>query len=346
MRIGELGKGLRALEVSEERSLAGRAAGFLYLTGALTVPLLLVLPGVEVESPAAVLTCSSISMLWGILCLTVIRWPTVNPLVSHFSNAMGLALTAVTVWATGGADSPARFYLLFVVVYASWFYPPKEAVPYLVACVVLLLVPLAYDPNAVDAGLLAETVILAPAFLLLGGLIIGGKSVMVELSRHDPLTGLVNRRVFDQQLGGSLTGRGSPRFGLMLCDLVSFKEVNDRHGHPEGDRVLRETAGALQATVRAGDVVARLGGDEFAVVVDGADDQTMSALAERLRDALRTRGDTLGLPDFELEASIGWAIYPADAESGKSLVAHADEALRCDKRANGERGAPSAAVAG
>jgi diguanylate cyclase (GGDEF)-like protein len=342
MRFAEVGSGLRSLEVDEERELAGKVAGLLYLTAAATVPLLLVMPGVDVDSAAAVLACSGYSVVWGVLCLTVIRWPTVHPLISHFSNAMGLVLTAITVAATGGADSPARFYLLFVVVYASYFYPPKEAVPHLLGCVAVLLLPLAYDPHAVDAGLLAETMVLAPAFLALGALIMAGKQVMVELSRHDPLTGLLNRRVFEQRLGGSLDGRSGRHFGLMLCDLVSFKSVNDRHGHPEGDRVLRETAAALQASVRTGDVVARLGGDEFAVVVAGADDPTMRALASRLRAALRDYGAKLGLGDFELEASIGWAVFPTDATSGKELVAHADQALRDDKHSNGARGEAAA----
>ena len=329
-KLNEAVRGLRALEVSEERELAGRVAGLLYLTGAFTVPLLLLLPGVDVDSAAAVLAASGFSLVWGVACLLVIPWPTVNPLVSHLSSGMGLPLTAITMAGTGGADSPARFYLLFIVFYASYFYPPREAIPHLVGCIAVLLLPLAYDPDAVGSGLLAELVVLAPAFLVLGGLIMAGKQVMLVLSRHDPLTGLVNRRAFEQRLEHSLDGRGR-RFGLMLCDLDSFKSVNDRHGHPEGDRVLRETATALLATVRGDDVVARLGGDEFAVVVDDADDRTMTALAERLRTELRRAGESLGLSGYELGASIGWAIYPGDGASGRDLVVLADEALRREK---------------
>jgi diguanylate cyclase (GGDEF)-like protein len=334
-RLTEAVRGLRALEVTEERELAGRVAGLLYLTAAVTVPLLLVMPGMHVDSVPAALAASGFSLLWGLACLLWIPWPTVHPLVSHLSSAMGLPLTAITMAATGGAESPARFYLLFIVFYASYFYPPREAFPHLIGCIAVLLVPLAYDSNAVQSGLLAETLVLAPAFLVLGGLIMGGKDVMLVLSRHDPLTGLVNRRVFEQRLVSSVDGRASGRFGLMLCDLDSFKSVNDRHGHPEGDRVLRQTAMALQATVRAGDIVARVGGDEFAVVVDGADDRTMSALAERLRAELARAGRQLGLNGFELEASIGWALYPGDGSSGQDLVARADEALRREKGLGG-----------
>jgi diguanylate cyclase (GGDEF)-like protein len=257
---------------------------------------------------------------------------TVSPLVSHLSSGMGLPLVAVTMAATGGAESPARFYLLFIVFFASYFYPPREAIPHLVGCIAVLLLPLVYDPDAIESGLLAETLVLAPAFLVLGGLIMGGKQVMLTLSREDPLTGLVNRRVFEQRLEHSLDGRGCRQFGLMLCDLDSFKSVNDDHGHPVGDQVLREAAAALRATVRSNDVVARVGGDEFAVVVDEADDHTMSALAERLRLELRRASGELGLSGYDLEASIGWAIYTGDGGSGRDLVALADEALRREKQ--------------
>ncbi len=332
VRLNQPFRGLRALEVAEERELAGRVAGLLYLTAAATVPLLLIIPGTPVESTAAVLACSAFGLIWGVACLVLIPWQTINPLVSHLSSGMGLPLTAIGMAATGGADSPARFYLLFIVFYASYFYPPREAIPHLLGCIAVLLLPLAYDSDAVESGLLAELLVLGPAFLVLGGLIMGGKQVMLELSRHDPLTGLVNRRAFEQRLEDSFVGRGCRQFGLMLCDLDSFKSVNDLHGHPEGDRVLREAAAALQATVRAGDVVARLGGDEFAVVVDGADDRAMSALAERLREQMRSAGAKLGLNGYQLETSIGWAIYPGDAASGRDLVVLADEALRREKR--------------
>lgn len=120
----------------------------------------------------------------------------------------------------------------------------------------------------------------------------------------------------------------------MLCDLDSFKAVNDRHGHPQGDRVLRQAAEVLKATVRNADVAARVGGGDFAIVVDGADERTMSALADRLRSELREAGDGLGLDGYKLEASIGWAIYPGDASCGEDLVAQADEALRKHKLFN------------
>jgi diguanylate cyclase (GGDEF)-like protein len=332
-------KGLRALQVAEERELAGRVAGLLYLVGAATVILLLLVPGVETSEWTIVLAISAVAAAWGLLCLFVIPWRRVNPLLSHLSSGLGLPLTAVAMAATGGADSPARFYLLFIVFYASYFYPPREAIPHLVGCIAVLLLPLTYDSNAVDQGLLGETLVLVPSFFVLGGLIMGGKRIMLELARHDALTGLMNRRAFGERLEEGLRRRRrSDSFGLLLCDLDDFKEVNTRHGHPGGDRALCEAATALRAAVRDGDLVARLGGDEFAIVATAADDEGMAALAERVRAELREANERLGLSDRELSASFGWALFPKDAESSEGLVACADLALRNAKEAGQQAG--------
>lgn len=324
-------RGLRALEVVEERELAGRVAGLLYLIAGVTVSLLLLVPGTDTEHWLVVLGLAAFSVVWGLVCLFLIPWRRVHPLLSHLSSAMGLPLTAIAMAATGGAESPARFYLLFIVVYASYFYPPREAIPHLVGCVAVLLLPLAYDSNAVDGGLLGETLVLTPSFFILGALIMGGKQIMLELARHDALTGVVNRRAFVERLQESIAGRRRADglgFGLLLCDLDSFKEVNTRYGHPEGDRVLREAAEALTSAVRGDDLVARLGGDEFAIVAAGADDPGMEALAQRVAARLEEADGRLGLTDYQLSASFGWALYPRDADSSERLVAKADLALR------------------
>ena len=334
--LTEIGDSLRALEVAEQRELAGKIAAILYLFGAITALLLIVMPGVDVSNPAALYAISGFGFAWGGICLFAIDWREARPWVSHLSSGMGLPITAVAMAASGGWDSPARFYLLFIVFYASYFYPPREAIPHLVGCVFVLALPVTYQADALADGLLADLMILAPTFLVLGALIIGGRQVLLTMSRQDPLTGLVNRRAFEHRLDSSIDGRGpSATFGLMLCDLNSFKSVNDRHGHPQGDRVLRETARVLKATVRATDEVARLGGDEFAIVIDGADERIMTEVAYRVRAELRVAGDALGLgEDYKLEASLGWAIFPSEASNPESLVAMADLALRQQKLVN------------
>lgn len=334
-RLADIGYGLQALAVAEQRELAGRIAAILYLIGAVTALILIVAPESPVTNPAALYAVSGLGFAWSAVCLFVIDRRNVRPWVSHLSSGMGLPITAVAMAASGGWQSPTRFYLLFVVFYASFFYPPREAIAHLVGCIVVLALPLAYEPNAVSDGLLADLLVLGPTFAVLGALIMGGRQILVTRGR-DPLTGLFNRRAFEERLGSSAAGRGaSASFGLMLCDLNSFKSVNDDHGHPQGDRVLRQTAKVLQATVRERDEVARVGGDEFAIVVDGADERTMRTLAERVRAELSRAGNELDLGDgYQLEASFGWAIFPREANSAESLIAIADEALREQKLLN------------
>ena len=174
--------------------------------------------------------------------------------------------------------------------------------------------------------------------MLLGLLIIKGKELLVGLRERaealallDPLTELPNRRAMLDWLSAE-TERDSPT-GLMLVDLDGFKDVNTAHGYPAGDAVLRETAARLRRCVRTDDVVARLGGDEFAVLAPDATRETMRLLAERTLCSLRD----LSHEDVSLTASVGWVIYPDDAESVDELIAAADFCLRGAKLTGKDR---------
>ena len=339
--------GLHALRISEERTLAGKLAGAMYLTAALSVGVMLALPGVETDHWGVVLAVAGAAGVWALLCFTVIPWERDQPLVSHFSTFMGFPATAIVVAATGGAGSPAVFYLLFIVVYCAYFYGPKEAWPYLFGCVAVHALPLAYDRSAVDEGLLGELVIIGPTYLLLGGLILSGKALLVDLrdeareaSLHDSLTGLANRRALMDNLYGSVGGeRVADTTGLLLIDLDDFKAANTIYGHPGGDQVLRETARALQSAARESDLVARLGGDEFAIVAHGTTADGMAVLSARVLLAIREADVRLELPEFHLRASAGWAIYPADAAGVDELIATADLSMRSAKVGGKDRSA-------
>jgi diguanylate cyclase (GGDEF)-like protein len=128
------------------------------------------------------------------------------------------------------------------------------------------------------------------------------------------------------------TERESPT-GVMIVDLDGFKDVNTAHGYPAGDTVLRDAAVRLQHCVRTDDVVARLGGDEFAVLAPGATREAMRLLAERTLRALRD----LRHEDVSLTASVGWVIFPDDAQSVDDLIAAADFCLRGAKLTGKDR---------
>jgi diguanylate cyclase (GGDEF)-like protein len=158
---------------------------------------------------------------------------------------------------------------------------------------------------------------------------------LLELSQRDALTGLANRRVFEQRVAYEITRhrRHRRRFAVIAMDLDGFKQVNDRFGHQAGDQVLREVARALEHVVREQDTVVRLGGDEFCILAP----ETGPGDAERL--ALRVRAAVAGAVDGldALAVSAGWAIFPDDGEHGDELLAGADAAAMAAKRRRGGR---------
>ncbi len=330
---------LRALDLEEERRIAGKVAGILYLTAGGSFLALLAAPGVTITSSGAVLALGGLAMLWGLACLTIVDWERASPLVSHASTALGLPATAIAMAATGGSASPAQAGLLFIVLYASYFYRPREAVPYLVGCVLVLALPALYDPHAVGSGTYADLIVMTPAYAAIAFTIMAAKRLLVDLrsdavrlSLTDPLTGVANRRALVERLS-ALVGseRAADAVGLLVVDLDSFKEANTRFGHPGGDRVLRAASETLVTCARASDLVGRLGGDEFAIVARHPTADGMAALAARVVEHMRDADARLGLPGFRLACSVGWAMCPDHARSVDDLLAAADLALHVAK---------------
>ena len=155
----------------------------------------------------------------------------------------------------------------------------------------------------------------------------------------DGLTGLANRRQGDAALATELTRaeRLGGAVGLILADVDDFKLVNDQHGHPTGDIVLRDLAQALQETIREIDTAARWGGEEFAVILPGTDLMGAAHVAERIRVALSERGlvSAEGTP-LHVTASFGVAASQPSTTLSE-LVEAADEALYRAKRAGKNR---------
>ena len=150
------------------------------------------------------------------------------------------------------------------------------------------------------------------------------------LAATDALSGLANHRRFHEILAAELeqARRGQRPVALVMLDLDNFKVVNDTHGHPYGDEVLRAVGTALRGVVRTTDTAARVGGEEFALILPGTDGELAYRIAERARQAIA--GVTVD--DMDLTCSAGIATYPADAEDASSLCQHADGALYWAKR--------------
>jgi diguanylate cyclase (GGDEF)-like protein len=115
---------------------------------------------------------------------------------------------------------------------------------------------------------------------------------MQELAARDKLTGLYNRRLFEEQFDAAVarSQRNGEQLSLLVVDLDGLKRINDLGGHPAGDEALRALAGSLVESSRAGDITCRLGGDEFAVILPGANPDDAIKVAERAQDLLIQKG--------------------------------------------------------
>ena len=157
---------------------------------------------------------------------------------------------------------------------------------------------------------------------------------MEAMATTDGLTGLSNRRTFQERLAEMLqrAERQERPVSLVLCDIDHFKRINDTYGHLVGDLVLRRVAQVVQACARKVDVAARYGGEEFAVILENTDAAGARLFADRVRQEVQrlvmaTDGGTV-----TCTLSLGVATLPEDGHEGRLLIEHADQALYYAKR--------------
>ncbi len=149
------------------------------------------------------------------------------------------------------------------------------------------------------------------------------------LAQHDELTGLPNRRSFEDRLGNALehSRRSNSSLALLLLDLNGFKKINDSFGHQAGDQVLREISRNLREGVHNTDTLARLGGDEFTMIAsDIKEGHSLDRLLDAIRDAVEKPLIVEG-QSLIVTASLGIAIYPDDAEDATKLLRIADQRM-------------------
>lgn len=165
-------------------------------------------------------------------------------------------------------------------------------------------------------------------------------ALVSDAAVRDPLTGLLNRRYFDEAVETAFANArrsGSP-LSLIVIDLDRFSAVNNDHGHSAGDAVLRRVARVMADVVRTGDAVVRYGGEEFVVIAPGACAEEAVAVAERIRAAVAASADAQidGMP-IPITVSAGVASMLGDEVDGRALFRAADSALLAAKRAGRDR---------
>jgi diguanylate cyclase (GGDEF)-like protein len=149
------------------------------------------------------------------------------------------------------------------------------------------------------------------------------------MAERDPLTGVHNRRSFDNALANALDD-ASTSVALIVFDFNDFKLINDVHGHPVGDSVLSAVADACRDVVRDGDCLARIGGDEFALIAPGAGQDGVRRVVAGLDEVIAQAQIPAGVGS--VEATFGWAVSPDDGSDCQELFHRADQRLLERKR--------------
>jgi diguanylate cyclase (GGDEF)-like protein/putative nucleotidyltransferase with HDIG domain len=311
-----------------------RTAAFLFLTGALIVPMVLVAPHSpsldERQLGAAGIGAAAVGLLVLLLQRRLPRWS------YHAVALIGTGLATLAIYAWGPDTSYGAMPYLWITFFVFYFFSLPAATVHLAVITAAFAAELeAQDLTYSPVGGWLATV----ATLLLTGIVIAATRdrlvAMVDrltnAARRDPLTDLLNRRgfeeVFDVELerarrtGGPLT--------LIVGDLDRFKEVNDRFGHASGDEVLQRVAKAIDGAKRGFDSAARVGGEEFAILAPDADEHGSYMLAERIRAEIeRDFADGAGW----LTISFGVATFPLHGQSTDALLRAGDQALYAAKR--------------
>ena len=161
------------------------------------------------------------------------------------------------------------------------------------------------------------------------------KNRLEDLSSRDGLTGLYNRREFEDRLREEVqrARRYSKPLSVLILDIDHFKDVNDRYGHQAGDEALIAVADLIRLSARPMDVVCRYGGEELAVILPETDGNGAAIVAERIRASVAESLTTTSQGDeIQVTVSIGFATFPQDGDTGPGLVKAADEALYAAKQ--------------
>lgn len=251
-----------------------------------------------------------------------------------YLTAIGLLTLAVAL--AGSAGSALIDVYLMLMLFAYYFFVPRAAALYAVACV-LLFSGFAFSSYA-NAG---ARVAVSMTVMIVGiSLVVKMRSITVsfartnrELSEIDALTGLANvgalRRRVATAIGTATTS--GPRPALISLDLDKFKRVNDHYNHTTGDQVLVAVSRAISETVREEDLVVRRGGDEFVVLTSFNEPHELDALVARLGQAI-VHARLRICPDLVASASIGWSPWDIGEDADK-LLAKSDVVLHSEKSA-------------
>jgi diguanylate cyclase (GGDEF)-like protein/putative nucleotidyltransferase with HDIG domain len=332
--------------VPRSRAAMARAGFWFGLAGAV-IGLIALIPPTGTDTDAAALA-GAILISGAIALLAVVGFDRLPVWVFHVGvvAASASATLAIHGWGNNAPYGPLPY--LWVTLYAFYFFSLPAALIHVAIIgamfgVELGVSDLGYTPTsewiATIASLTVAGVLIAAVRDRLTGLIAN----LTDAARTDPLTGLLNRRGFEEtfELELERARRTDGSLSVIVGDLDRFERVNRQLGRGGGDEILRQVGETIESSKRGWDSAARIGGEEFAVVAPETDEHGAYVLAERLRLGIEQVLDP-GVAG-ELTASFGIVSFPVHGQTGAALLKAADQALSAAKRLGRNRSVISSA---
>ena len=258
-------------------------------------------------------------------------------------GSAAITFVSLLIMLTGGHASP--FFFAYPVIVAGAALVVSPAITLVIAAAASLGYLLGSLAD-VSGGDLSATDVAGIGFNLIALVLLSyvamviareqrrSRDAAVRLSTVDSLTGLFNRAFFFAALEREVQRRG---FCLLMMDLDGLKAINDRHGHFQGDRVLRRVGEIIRAGVRRIDVAARYGGDEFVVLLPETDPTGGFVLGEKIRQGVSDQVFSAGSSNVRTSLSVGVVAYPHDGATPDELMISSDQAMYASKRAGKNR---------
>src|SRR3954470_20835165 len=327
------------IERQSEETVRTRAQGGFFVFGGILALVSLLLHHAAAVMDPGLIVLGSFACVSGTVLLLAPQ--IIPPRLITYVLLCGNLLISVGIYLTQSTGSVYALLYVWVGFQAAYFLPNRHAVAHVTATGITYAVALSSVPGA-DRGqrwllMFGVVAVIALMVVVLRERVDRLIARLADAARTDALTGLLNRRGFQElmEVETERALRSSRPLAILVGDLDHFKHLNDRYGHAAGDEALRRFAEIASAASRRIDAVARIGGEEFALLLPETEQHAAYLLAERLRRAAKEPG---AARDAELPTvSFGVASFPSHAADAAALMHAADQALYAAKAMGRDR---------
>ncbi len=334
------------MTVPRSRAAMARVGFWFSLTGTLIGLLALVPPhGSDMDTTGVLAATAAAAVMAAVAAIGFDRLPI---WAFHVGVVVATAVATLAIHSWGDQAPYGPLPYLWVTIYAFYFFSLPVAMVHMAILAAMFGIELGlrdldYAPVSEWIATIGTLTVAGVVIAFIRDRLIGLIENLTDAARSDSLTGLLNRRGFEETFDMEIerARRADRSLSVVVGDIDSFKLINDRLGHGSGDQVLRHIGTTIRNTKRSWDSAARIGGDEFAVLAPDTDEHGAYVLAERLRLEIEQTFESAG--SGQMTASFGVVSFPIHGQTADALLTAADQALYAAKRLGRNRAVISSA---